>query len=295
MKFGWILFSGLLLSACVSETVPDEPVQSDTVRSTDGLSDSEKAIEPLKTIVDKKRFMNGIQIQWFKKGDGLALEQGNMYELNFKVKLENGTVVDGNHMIKKEWFPYLFGYNLQTPGWDIAMAELKQGDFVEIYLPAKMARGEKGIPGKVPPNSPNIILMRVGKKINPTKVEKGVKFWVHERNEDLEIGQIKNNSEVAIDYFVGTKSNPRYDNSYQRNMPFTFTMTDPSLVPGLKIGLTGAQMYDKCTVLVPASQAYGSRGYVDLVKPNEDLVYELFIADVDRKSIEVQKDRKSTR
>ena|SRR6218665_1149028 len=295
MKFGLIIFSGLLLSACVSETVKDESGKSDTVRSASGLSESEQEIEPLKNIVDKKKFVNGIQIQWFKKGTGALLEQGNMYEINYKVKLENGTVVDGNHLIKKEWFPYLFGYNLQTPGWDIAMAELREGDFVEIYLPAKMARGEKGIPGRVPPNSPNIIFLKIGKIIPPTKTEKGVKFWVHERNEELKVGKVKPDSEVAIDYFVGTKSNPRYDNSYQRNMPFTFRMTDASLIPGLKIGLTGAQMYDKCTVLVPSTQAYGSRGYVDLVKPNEDLVYELFIVDVDRQSVEVQEDRKSTR
>ena len=293
MKVGLVIFCGLLLSACVDETVTDENVHSDTVRSTNGLSESEQEIEPLKTIVDKKKFINGIQIQWFRKGTGAKLEQGNMYEVNFKVKLENGTVVDGNHQIRKEWFPYLYGYNLQTPGWDIALAELREGDFVEIYLPAKFARGEKGLPGKVPPNAPNIIFLKVGKMIPPTKMEKGVKFWVHERNEDLTVGKITPTSEVAIDYFVGTKSNPRYDNSYQRNMPFTFRMTDASLIPGLKIGLTGAQMYDKCTVLVPASQAYGSRGYVDLVKPNEDLVYELFIADVDRKSVEVQAERKN--
>lgn len=292
MKLSLVFFSAFLLLGCVSETVSEDPVQSDNVRSTDGLSDAEKEIEPLKTIVDKKKFLNGIQIQWFKKGSGAKLEAGNMYQLNFKVKLENGTIVDGNHMLKMDWFPYLYGYNLQTPGWDIALGELSEGDFVEIYLPAKMARGEKGLPGKIPPNAPNIIFLKVGKMIPPTKSEKGVKFWLHERNEELTVGKITPTSEVAFDYFVGTKTNPRYDNSYKRNMPFTCRITDASLIPGLKIGLVGAQMYDKCTILVPASQAYGARGYVDLVKPNEDLIYELFIADVDRKSVEVQAARK---
>lgn len=278
----------LSLSGCVEEAVEDKP-KSESTRSDSGLSKFEKAIEPKDHIVDKKKFLNGIQIQWFEKGKGEALQAGNVYELNYKVKLENGTIVDGNHLLKKEMIPFLMGYNMQTPGWDIAMTELHEGDFVEIYLPAKFARGEKGIPGVIPPNSPNIIFMRVGKKVNPIKTEKGVKVWVFERNEDLKDYKIGMNSEVAIAYFVGTKTNPRYDNSYQRNQPFTFRMTDASLIPGLKIGLKDVQLFDKCLVLVPASQAYGSRGYVDLVKPNEELVYELFITDVDRKSVEVLK------
>lgn len=276
-------------SSCVEETVSDTSKPVESTRSNAGMSKAELEIEPGKTIEDKKRFLNGIQIQWFKKGNGESLESGSVYEINYKVKLENGTVVDGNHLLKKEWIPYLYGYNLQTPGWDIAMSELHVGDFVEIYLPAKMARGDKGIPGVIPPNSPNIIFLKVGKKIDPIKNQGGVKVWLFERNKDLAEYKIKDNSEVAIDYFVGTKSNPRYDNSYQRNSPFTFRMTDISLVPGLKIGLKDVQLFDKVLVLVPAKQAYGSKGYVDLVKPNEDLVYELFIADVDRNSVKVLK------
>ena len=44
-------------------------------------------------------------------------------------------------------------------------------------------------------------------------------------------------------------------------------------------------MYDKLFVLVPAKEAYGSKGYVDLVKPNEDLFYDVIIMDVDGKSV----------
>jgi FKBP-type peptidyl-prolyl cis-trans isomerase len=39
-------------------------------------------------------------------------------------------------------------------------------------------------------------------------------------------------------------------------------------------------LFDKLWILVPPSQAYGSKGMVDLVKPNEDLFYDLIIMDV---------------
>ncbi len=173
---------------------------------------------------------------------------------------------------------------MQTPGMDLAMNELHVGDFVEIYIPGKLARGAKGIPGKVPPNSPNIILMRVGKKINPTKTIDGTKIWCLEQSEIGKNSTITDQSEVAFHYFVGTKSNPRYDNSYQRNQPFSFRMTDNGLVPGLKKALLNTHLYDKLWILVPPSQAYGKNGLVDLVKPNESLFYDILVMDVDRKA-----------
>ncbi len=280
----------VLFASCGNPSGVDTTTKDNTTtESEEGLSEAEKALEPKDRIEDKKTFGNGIRIQWFEKGNGEALQAGSVYELNYKIKLESGEVVDGNHLLKKDWIPFMVGFQMQTIGWDMALTELHVGDFVEVYLPAKFARGEKGVPGVIPPNSPNILFLRIGKKVPPTKVVDGVKVWTFERNEELSDATIGANSEVAIDYFVGTKSNPMYDNSYQRNMPFTFRMTDASLIPGLRKGLMGAQLFDKAWVIVPAKEAYGSKGYVDLVKPNEDLFYQLFIMDVDRKGVEAMK------
>jgi hypothetical protein len=34
---------------------------------------------------------------------------------------------------------------------------------------------------------------------------------------------------------------------------------------------------------VPAADAYGDKGYIDIVKPNEDLFYNIFVMDVLKK------------
>jgi len=289
MRKSAVVFIGCLavmMSSCGGPAGVDTTTKKDTTTEPgEELSDAERALEPKDRIEDKKTFGNGIRIQWFEKGDGEALQAGSVYELNYKIKLENGEIVDGNHLLKKDWIPFMVGFQMQTIGWDMALTELHVGDFVEVYLPAKFARGEKGIPGVIPPNSPNILFLRIGKKILPSKVVDGVKVWTFERNEELANAKIGETSEVAIDYFVGTKSNPMYDNSYQRNLPFTFRMTDASLIPGLRKGLMGSQLFDKAWIIVPAKEAYGSKGYVDLVKPNEDLFYQLFIMDVDRKGV----------
>jgi FKBP-type peptidyl-prolyl cis-trans isomerase len=33
-------------------------------------------------------------------------------------------------------------------------------------------------------------------------------------------------------------------------------------------------------IVVPASEAYGTKGYLNLVKPNEDLFYNVLVMDV---------------
>jgi peptidylprolyl isomerase len=279
---------GLLISACTSgvEKADDTAKAPSTKDAGEQLSEAERLIEPKKQIVDKKSFPNGIRIQWFERTDGAPVQEGSVYEINFKTKLENGEVVDGNYKLQRDMLPFLAGFGMQTPGFDMAMKELHVGDFVEIFIPGKLARGAKGIPGVIPPNAPNIVLLRIGKEIPPTKTVDGVKVWRLEENPEMTDAKIGENSNVAIHYFVGTKSNPRYDNSYQRNTPFAFGMKDPSLIPGLRKAMLNTKMYDKLYILVPAKEAYGSRGYVDLVKPNEELFYDIIVMDVDGKSVQ---------
>lgn len=259
----------------------DQPKTEQVQAPKEELMSAEKLLEPKKTVVAKKEFPSGLKIQWFIKGDGETLQDGEVYEINFKVKLMNGDVVDGNHLLKRDMIPFLMGFGMQSAGWDMAMKELSVGDFAEVYLPANLARGEEGIPGLIPPNSPNVIFLRVGKKMEPTRVIDGTKVWCLEEKTTDNDHIVGETSSVALHYFVGSKSNPKYDNSYKRNQPFRFHMDDFGLVPGLRKALINAKLYDKLWIVVPASQAYGAKGYLDLVKPNESMFYDVFVTEVD--------------
>lgn len=282
MKYTAILVGALLLTACSTEGVEREKEHAAKPVGPQLLS-SEKLLEPKKTIVDKKEFINGMKIQWFEKKNGPLLEEGRVYEINYKVKLVSGEVVDGNHLLKHDMLPFLVGYGLQTSGWDLAMKELHSGDFVEIFLPPGLARGEKGIEGVIPPNSPNIIFLRVGKEIRPTRTIEGTKVWCLKEAPDKDLPKVNDQSQVALHFFVGSKSHPKYDNSYQRNAAFSFRMGDFGLVPGFRKALINTRLYDKLWILVPPSQAYGTKGYLDLVKPNECVFYDIFVTEVDGK------------
>lgn len=268
-----------LLLALVScgEDAPVKAEKTKAPKQETKKTGAEAQLDPLKTVVEKKQFPNGIQIQWFIKGTGDQVQDGHVYLINYKVTLEDGTIVDGNHLLQRSTLPFLVGFGLQTKGWDIAMPELRIGDFAEVYLPGNLARGKKGVPGLIPPNAPNRIFIRIVSEKQPTRIVKGTKVWLLEENKKHSDSLITATSEVAFHYFVGSKSNPKYDNSYEKGEPFVFGMDDRSIVPGLKNALIGAKDFDKLWVVVPADQAYGHQGIPDLVKPDEPMFYDLLI------------------
>ena len=58
---------------------------------------------------------------------------------------------------------------------------------------------------------------------------------------------------------------------------------DKNIVPGLRKALINAKSGDRIFMVAPPSQAYGNKGYMDFVKPNESVFYNLFILDVKNK------------
>jgi FKBP-type peptidyl-prolyl cis-trans isomerase len=270
------------LFACNVEGVKKEKDQRDNL--TEIKSDLKQVQSTNKTLLpskieDQKTFSNGLKISWFKHGEGEFIKNEEVVQINYQVFLENGTLVDGNELLSKSSLPFLVGYEMQTKGWDLALTSLRVGDFVEIFLPSKLARGKKGIKGLIPPNANNIIRLKVIEKRKPTKIIDGVKVWLLEENKD-ETKLANEKSEVEFHYMVGTKSNPKYDISYRRNIPYKMKFDDKGIISGLKKALKNAKRSDKLWVVVPPKEAYGSTGLLDLVKPNENVFYDIFVLEV---------------
>ncbi|PHR47407.1 MAG: hypothetical protein COA32_08285 [Fluviicola sp.] len=241
---------------------------------------SEKVIE--EDTLDVLTMSNGLKITWYKKGDGELLKKGDLINIDYRNKLEDGTVYDGNHLIKKKYIPFLVGWNQQTPGWDLALKKLRVGDDVDIFIPSELARGEKGIEGLVPPNANNILSLRVLSKPEPTKEVDGIKIW---RVDSLESpgDSIDFKDEVLIDYWASSESTPRYDNSYRRRKPFELVMGDGNIVPGLYKALHFARGGDKLMILIPSREAYSKKGLTDIIEPNEDIFYDIIVREVVKK------------
>lgn len=277
----------VFVASCNLEGVKKEEVTLENEVIIEKQDTILRDIQPVKIDVanDTLVLSNGMKIIYYKKGEGIKLKKGDVVKIAYREKLEDGTIFDGNHIVKKESIPFLVGWNQQTKGWDLGMLELRVGDDVDVFIPSKLGRGEKGIKSIVPPNSNTILSLRVLDKFEPTATIDGVKVWKYDEIAGKTKG-IENGDEVSINYFVSSESNPRYDNNYQRGTVYSLTIGDVSLMPGLEKALKVSHEGDRILVMIPSEQAYGKKGLVGHVKPNEDLFYDIQIAHVEKKATE---------
>ncbi len=279
----YILLVGLwFFNSCDTQGVKSNQDQEKEVTSRDEVVkevDSKRSLlDDVSKVIDEVTLDNGIVIKWVEHGEGEFLKRGEIINIDYKVFLKDNKVVDGNHLLKKESMPFMIGFEMQTKGWDIALEHLKIGDFAEVFIPSELARGEKGIEGLIPPNADNILKIRILSKQKPTREVDGNKVYLFEENEKNTF-KFDRNNKIIFHCMVSSPTNPMYVNTYRSN-PFELKLNDSGTVPGLKKALINAKKSDRMFVYVPAEEAYGSKGYLDVVGANEDLFYNILVMDV---------------
>lgn len=222
---------------------------------------------------------SGIDIQWLEEGTGAKVEDGKVYHIDYRVRLQDSTIIDGVHLLRKPYVPYLVGFNMQPVGWDLTMRELKVGDFVHAQIPSRLLRGDAEAKGLIPKHADNYVNLRILSEVAPTREVDDVKIWVMEQA-SAKTPTFGEENEIEFFTMISTKSNPIYFNSFATGKPFRARLTDNGVIPGLKKALINAKKGDRLLILVPSKEAYGAKGLHNLVKPNEDLFYNLYVNDV---------------
>jgi FKBP-type peptidyl-prolyl cis-trans isomerase len=201
-----------------------------------------------------------------------------MVLLEYRLALPDGKIIDGNNKLNLPFIPFVLGYNMQTPGWDSAIRELSVGDFAKIEIPAELAYGEKGIKNIIPPNTANWLYVKVHSFVSPGIDENGITSW--KLKEGIEKTTEKLKKELTFHAIVSTESKGSVMNTYLSNFPIKYTIGDKNIVPGLRKLLKNASKGDKYYIILDSKQAYGSRGYSSLIKPNESVFFNIEVIDV---------------
>jgi FKBP-type peptidyl-prolyl cis-trans isomerase len=275
------LFCGLL--SCKTDVVEkghQEIKDKSQAKQVHVVSDTTKVIHAdAAEVKNSETYSNGVKISWLKRGNGESLKKGDVVAIDYKVTLDNGDVVDGNHLLNRKAIPFMIGFKMQTEGWDFAFSKLKVGDYVRIFLPSRLARGEKGIKGLIPPNADNYITLHVLKKELPEREIDGVKVWLFDSNPSNTVRYTKSNG-IEFHYMISSESNPIYYNSFRENKTFTLHNDDIGVIPGLKKALLSSKKADRMFIYVPSKEGFGSKGNNDLVKSNEDLFYNVLVMEI---------------
>lgn len=258
---------------------PNKVEKSHSINSLKSPNQSSLTDFEKNKVKELKKLDNGMLIKWLNKGTGNKLQVGEVVLIEYRLALPDGKIIDGNQRAKLPFIPFIIGYNMQTLGWDLALQELKVGDFVKVEMPAYLGRGEKGIPGLIPPNSVNWLYLKILARVSPEYNQDGIKTWTFAAGVDTESIPGREN-EIEYHALISTASNPNVMNTYRAKFPLKYTKGQRNVVPGLQQVLSKVKKGQKIYVLLDPKQAYGSRGYVNIIKPNESVFYNITVKDI---------------
>lgn len=74
---------------------------------------------------------------------------------------------------------------------------------------------------------------------------------------------------VGVLYSDGSK----FDASWDRNEPFSFTLGAHEVIPGWEQGVAGMRVGGRRELIIPSALAYGPRGSPPKIPPNETLIF----------------------
>ena len=94
----------------------------------------------------------GLQYVDLKVGTGPSPQKGQMVTVHYTGWLTNGKKFDSS-LDRGQPFPFPIGQGRVIPGWDEGVATMKVGGKRKLTIPGKLAYGDRGYPGLIPPNA----------------------------------------------------------------------------------------------------------------------------------------------
>ena len=283
-----LLFLSLLLvfSAC-NDTPKPKPTTKNIVKAnTQDLTDLDTSAAGSKQnlinfekgkVSMRKILPGGIVLKWIERGSGPGFKAGEMALIDYRLGTPDGRIIDGNNRIDLPFIPFVVGYSMQTQGWDLAFAHLRVGDFVKVEIPAALAYGSKGIKDVLAPNTPNWLYVKVISKIEPSTDADGIRAWKLAEGQPINLaaGDVK---EIAFEFVAST---PNKANAIMaRKFPQRYVVGQKTTVPGLRKILKNALQGERYYIVLQPEQAYGSKGYGQVIAPNEPVFFLLDIVGV---------------
>lgn len=286
MKNIFLFILILTFFACNDSEKSKKDTKQITKANTQDLTELDTSVEGSKKNlinfekgkVDKtKKLSSGIVLKWIERGNGPGFKSGEMALIDYRLGTPDGKIIDGNNRIELPFIPFVIGYSMQTPGWDLAFAHLKVGDFVKIEIPAALAYGAKGIKDVLAPYTPNWLYVKVLSKIKPSIDADGIRAWKLADGQPftLEEGGAK---EIAYEYVAST---PNKANAIvARKFPQRYVVGQKTAVPGLRKILKNALQGERYYLILQPEQAYGSKGYGKSIGANEPVFFLLDVVGV---------------
>jgi FKBP-type peptidyl-prolyl cis-trans isomerase len=126
---------------------PIRNVQSAAARN---LEEGQRFLEENRHKPDVVTLDSGLQYRVFRPGKGPLPKRNGRVTVHYAGRFINGAEFDSSYSRNE---PSRFRINRVIPGWTEALRMMPEGAYWEIYVPAGLAYGKRGLPPAVPPNT----------------------------------------------------------------------------------------------------------------------------------------------
>ena len=116
--------------------------------ATGGTAQRESTEQPTATDEPWVELKKGLKIRDLVVGTGAEAKRGKRASVRYAGWLEDGTVFDTNRS-RALWI-FEVGGGQAIKGWDLGVVGMKTGGTRQLLIPAKLAYGKRGIPGRIP-------------------------------------------------------------------------------------------------------------------------------------------------
>ena len=96
--------------------------------------------------------------------------------------------------------------------------------------------------------------------------------------EDIKAGagaEAKTGTTVSVHYAGTLLNGTKFDSSYDRGQPFSFTLGEGRVIQGWDSGVVGMKVGGKRKLTIPPDLAYGAQSPSPLIPANSTLVFEI--------------------
>lgn len=102
--------------------------------------------------------------------------------------------------------------------------------------------------------------------------------------EDLVVGTGKEavaGNRITVNYSGTLLNGTKFDSSYDRGVPFSFTLGAGEVIAGWDQGFSGMKVGGKRKLTIPSHLGYGAQGAGSDIPPNSTLVFEVELLNVE--------------
>jgi len=125
-----------------------------------------------------------------------------------------------------------------------------------------------------------LVAVAAGKSVSKS----GLQVEVTKAAQCKDSQKAESGDKVTVHYGGFLQDGKKFDSSFDRAQPFTFSLGVGQVIPGWDQGLLGVCSGEERHLVVPAALAYGDRGAGDVIPPGAILLFDIVIVDVEKEN-----------